>query len=319
MIKKFISEFVGTLLLVFFGCGTAVAANKYATSIFGAGLPFNMLLISFAFGLVLMALVYTIGKVSGSHVNPAVSIACLIDGRISVLECVYYIIAQILGGIAGALLLAFVFGSNTALGANGYDTLSALSTITTLQVALVIEIILTFVFVLVVLATTKDDNKHAGIVIGLTLTLVHILGLPFTGTSVNPARSIGPAILTGGTALEQLWVFIVAPIVGAILAALFYRFVIDDRKKAVVAASSHKTVTSLEEELDEEDDEDDDEDLEDDIDEDDLEDEDDDFDDDDEDDEDDDDDDDDEDEEDSEEEVEETKKTNSKKSNKKRK
>lgn len=310
MIKKFISEFVGTLLLVFFGCGTAVAANKYVTSLFGTGLPFNMLLISFAFGLVLMALVYTIGKVSGCHVNPAVSIACLIDGRISVLECVYYIIAQILGGIAGALLLAFVFGSNTALGANGYDTLSALSTITTLQVALVIEIILTFVFVLVVLATTKEDNKYAGIVIGLTLTLVHILGLPFTGTSVNPARSIGPAVLTGGTALEQLWLFIVAPIVGAILAALFYRFVIDDRKKAVVATSSHKVASSFEEELDEEDEEAEEdienEDLEDDIDEDsNLEDEDDDFEED--------------DDEDEEDEVEETKKTNSKKSNKKRK
>lgn len=243
MVKKFISEFVGTLLLVFFGCGTAVAANKYVTTIFGEGLPFNMLLIAFAFGLILMALVYTIGKVSGSHVNPAVSIACLIDGRISVLDCVYYIIAQILGGIVGAMLLSFIFASNTALGANGYETLSKLSTITTMQVALVIEIILTFIFVLVVLATTKKENCFSGIVIGLTLTLVHIMGLPFTGTSVNPARSIGPAILTGGTSLEQLWVFIVAPIVGGILAALFYRYIIEDSKAtrpALVNASSSK-------------------------------------------------------------------------------
>lgn len=251
MVKKFISEFVGTLLLVFFGCGTAVAANKYVGTIFGEGLPFNMLLIAFAFGLILMALVYTIGKVSGSHVNPAVSVACLIDGRISVLDCVYYIIAQVLGGIVGAMLLSFIFASNTALGANGYETLSKLSTITTMQVALIIEVILTFVFVLVVLSTTKKENCFSGLAIGLTLTLVHIMGLPFTGTSVNPARSIGPAILTGGTALEQLWVFIVAPIVGGILAALFYKYVIEEKetkRPALVAASSVKMEIEDEEE-----------------------------------------------------------------------
>lgn len=238
MIKKFISEFVGTLLLVFFGCGTAVAANKYVAGVFGEGLSFNMLLIAFAFGLILMALVYTIGRVSGSHVNPAVSIACLIDGRISVLECVYYIIAQIVGGIAGAMLLSFIFASNASLGANGYGALSSLGTITTLQVALIIEIILSFVFVLVVLATTKKANCFSGLAIGLTLTLVHIMGLPFTGTSVNPARSIGPAILTGGLALEQLWVFVVAPIVGGILAALFYKYVIATSEKETLSLAS---------------------------------------------------------------------------------
>lgn len=237
MIKKFISEFVGTLLLVFFGCGTAVAANKYVSSMFGEGLSFNMLLIAFAFGLILMALVYTIGRVSGSHVNPAVSIACLIDGRISVLECIYYVIAQLVGGIAGAMLLSFIFASNASLGANGYGALSPLGTTTTLQVALIIEMILTFIFVLVVLATTKKENCFSGIAIGLTLTLVHIMGLPFTGTSVNPARSIGPAILTGGLALEQLWVFIVAPIVGGILAALFYKYVISAAEKECCHAS----------------------------------------------------------------------------------
>lgn len=253
MIKKFISEFVGTLLLVFFGCGTAVAANKYVASVFGEGLSFNMLLIAFAFGLILMALVYTIGRVSGSHVNPAVSIACLIDGRISVLECVYYIIAQVVGGIAGAMLLSFIFASNASLGANGYGALSALGTTTTLQVALVIELILTFIFVLVVLATTKKDNCFSGLAIGLTLTLVHIMGLPFTGTSVNPARSIGPAIITGGLALEQLWVFIVAPIVGGILAALFYKYVIATPETENISLATKTTTTVVvEDEEDEE-------------------------------------------------------------------
>lgn len=253
MIKKFISEFVGTLLLVFFGCGTAVAANKYVASVFGEGLPFNMLLIAFAFGLILMALVYTIGRVSGSHVNPAVSIACLIDGRISVLECVYYIIAQVVGGIAGAMLLSFIFASNASLGANGYGALSALGTTTTLQVALVIELILTFIFVLVVLATTKKENCFSGLAIGLTLTLVHIMGLPFTGTSVNPARSIGPAIITGGLALEQLWVFIVAPIVGGILAALFYKYVIATPETENISLATKTTTTVVvEDEEDEE-------------------------------------------------------------------
>ncbi|MDE5888530.1 MAG: MIP family channel protein [Bacilli bacterium] len=229
MIRKFISEFVGTMLLVIFGCGTAVAVNKYVTGIYGIALPFTMLLIACAFGLILMALVYTIGRVSGAHVNPAVSIAALIDGRITVFDCVYYVAAQILGGVTGAAVLAWIFAASTELGANGYDTLSALNNITTLPVALVVETILTFVFVLVVLSVTKKENCNSGVAIGLTLTLVHIMGIPFTGTSVNPARSIGPAVLTRGVALEQLWVFIVAPIVGGILAALFYRFVIEDR------------------------------------------------------------------------------------------
>lgn len=242
MIRKFISEFVGTMLLVIFGCGAAVAANQYVTSIYNIALPFTMLLIAFAFGLILMALVYTIGKVSGCHVNPAVSIATLIDGRITIFECVYYVCAQVLGGITGAAALAWVFGATTALGANGYETLSALPKVTTMPVALVVEAILTFVFVLVVLSSTKKENCNSGIVIGLTLTLVHIMGIPFTGTSVNPARSIGPALLTGGVALEQLWVFIVAPLVGGILAALFYRFVIEEptSKKAHVETIKEK-------------------------------------------------------------------------------
>lgn len=256
MIRKFISEFVGTMLLVIFGCGTAVAANTYVTSVAGVALPFTMLLIACAFGLVLIALVYTIGRVSGCHVNPAVSIAALIDGRVTVFECVYYVAAQILGGITGSAILAWIMGSSATLGANSYyldtaPTLSALGSITTLPVALVVEMILTFIFVLVVLSTTKKENCNSGIVIGLTLTLVHIFGIPFTGTSVNPARSIGPAIFTGGVALEQLWVFIVAPIAGGILAALFYRFVIAEPAAKLVVEDSEDSEEPEETEVEE--------------------------------------------------------------------
>lgn len=229
MIKKLISEFVGTMLLVFFGCGTAVICNTYVTKVSNYPLAFTILPIALAFGLILMALCYTIGKVSGSHVNPAVSIAMLINGRMDVIECIEYIFVQILGALCGAGILSYIMGTTASLGANGYDMQSALSGITTLPVAFIVEIILTFIFVMVVLSTTaKDENNNAGLVIGLTLTLVHILGIPFTGTSVNPARSLGPAILTGGTAFNQVWVFVLAPIIGAVLAALFYKYIINE-------------------------------------------------------------------------------------------
>lgn len=230
MVKKIIAEFVGTMLLVLFGCGTAVICNMYASTITTMPFAFTILPIALAFGLILMVLCYTIGKVSGSHVNPAVSIAMAIDGRMSVFECVEYIVAQILGAIAGAEALGLIMGSYESLGANGFDSLSALSTITTVQVAIAVEVILTFVFVLVVLcATEKDDNKNAGLIIGLALVLVHIFGIPLTGTSVNPARSLGPALFTGGTAFSQVWVFIIAPIAGGILSALFYKFVLKEK------------------------------------------------------------------------------------------
>ena len=231
MVRKLISEFVGTMLLVLFGCGTAVAVNNYVFSIYNISLPFTMLIIALAFGLVLTAIASVFGKVSGAHVNPAVSIAMAIDKRMSVIECIEYVIVQILGGIVGAEILGIIFGGYTSLGANGYGTLSALGETTTLATALVVEILLTFTFVLVVLAVSaKQDKGTNGIVLGLTLALVHMFGIPFTGTSVNPARSIGPALFTRGDALSQLWVFIVAPIVGAILAALFYKFVIKERE-----------------------------------------------------------------------------------------
>ena len=209
--KKYISEFVGTLVLVLIGCGTAVITNG------------NLLVTPLAFGLVIVAMAYSIGNVSGCHINPAVSLGMAISGRMTWKEFGEYVVAQILGAIAGSALLGVILGSFGQLGANSYD-----GTTVTVWIALLVETILTFVFVLTILGVTdKKENGHAtGIIIGLTLTLVHLFGLPFTGTSVNPARSIGPAIFQGGTALQQVWVFILAPLVGATLAALFYKYIL---------------------------------------------------------------------------------------------
>ncbi len=209
--RKYICEFVGTLMLVLLACGVAVATDVHYL---GTAL---------AFGLVIVAMAYSIGNVSGCHINPAVSVGMAISGRMTWKECAKYVVAQILGAIAGAALLGVILRSFTALGANSYN-----GTTVTVWIALLVEVILTFVFVLTILGVTdKKENGHAtGIIIGLTLTLVHLFGLPFTGTSVNPARSIGPAIFQGGTALSQIWVFIVAPLAGAALAALFYNHVL---------------------------------------------------------------------------------------------
>ena len=209
--KKLVCEFVGTMMLVLLACGIAVASN---VSYIGTSL---------GFGLVIVAMAYSIGNVSGCHINPAVSLGMAISGRMTWKECFKYMIAQVLGAITGAALLGVILRSFTALGANSYN-----GTTVTVWIALLIEVILTFVFVLTILGVTdKKENGHAtGIVIGLTLTLVHLFGLPFTGTSVNPARSIGPALLQGGEALSQVWVFIVAPLIGATLAAFFYKYVL---------------------------------------------------------------------------------------------
>ena len=233
MVKKMISELVGTMLLVLFGCGTAIAVNAYVNSIFNTAFAFTMLIIALAFGLILIALINTIGRVSGCHVNPAVTIAMLIDKRIDLFDSIIYICSQIVGGLCGAYILKLIFTTESSFGANGFDKLSLLPITTTQTVALIIEAILTFVFVLVVLSASDEKNKveSPSLVIGATLTLVHLLGIPFTGTSVNPARSIGPALVSGGDYLSQLWVFIVAPLVGGILAALFYKFVIKQDDK----------------------------------------------------------------------------------------
>lgn len=227
--KKYISEFIGTAVLVVFGCGSAVAANTLVTTA-GVELPlaFSTLLIAFAFGLSIVAMAYSIGNISGCHINPAVSLAMWINLKIDTKDFVGYVIAQCLGAVAGAALLVFMLGSNASLGTNGFGELSALGT--DMTQAFVVEVVLTFTFVLVILGvTSKSENASmAGLVIGLSLTLIHILGIPFTGTSVNPARSLGPALLAGGEALSQVWLFILAPLIGGAIAAAVWRVISED-------------------------------------------------------------------------------------------
>ncbi|MEG0564633.1 MAG: MIP family channel protein [Hungatella sp.] len=223
--KKYIAEFIGTMVLVIFGCGSAVAANTLLGSA-GQGVPlaFSTLLIAFAFGLSIVAMAYSIGNISGCHINPAVSLAMFISKKLSQKDFIGYLAAQFLGGIAGAAILTVMFGSNAALGTNGFGEASAVGA--SMGVAFLVEVVLTYVFVTAILGVTSkiENGSVAGLVIGLTLTLVHILGIPFTGTSVNPARSFGPALLSGGLALSQVWVFIVAPLVGAAIAAVVYNY-----------------------------------------------------------------------------------------------
>ena len=212
--RKYIAEAVGTMLLTLIACGVAVTSEV------------DLVATSFAFGLVIVAAAYSIGNVSGCHINPAVSISLLVAGKMTTKECIRYIIAQVIGAFVGSLLLALLLGGFDQLGANG------LVGDTTVWIALVVEIILTFIFTTTILGVTdKKENGHVtGIVIGLTLILVHLFGLPFTGTSVNPARSLAPAILQGGESLGNVWIFIIAPIIGAIIAGLFYKYVLKEKE-----------------------------------------------------------------------------------------
>lgn len=217
LVKKAVAEFIGTLVLVLVACGVA--------SVTGCKFPqVGYLATALAFGLVIVAMAYSIGNVSGCHINPAVSIAMLISGRMTIKEFLAYVIAQFTGAIAGAGILAYFVGSTDSLGQNGLFNEDIVK-------SLVVEAVLTFIFVLAILGVTsrKDNSNVAGLVIGLSLVLVHLIGIPFTGTSVNPARSLGPALLAGGDALANVWVFIVAPLVGGVLAAFVYKF-LDGRK-----------------------------------------------------------------------------------------
>ncbi len=213
--KKYVAEAIGTCVLVTFGCGTAVAVGCNSEA--GSG----YLVTALAFGLVIVAMAYSIGNISGCHINPAVSTAMLIRGKLSGKDFIGYIISQIVGAAVGCLILGAVFGFDCGFGAN---QIQDGWTNGTLAGALLVEIILTFVFVIAVVGVTSkvENGAVAGIVIGLTLALVHILGIALTGTSVNPARSLMPAIFAGGTALRQLWIFIVGPEIGGALAALVY-------------------------------------------------------------------------------------------------
>lgn len=219
-IKKYVAEFIGTFVLVLFACGTAAVVG---CSTMDANTAY--LITALAFGLVIVAMAYSIGNVSGCHINPAVSIAMLVSKKMSVKDFACYVVAQCLGAIAGSAVLGYLAGTDCGYGANGlYDGDIAKS--------LVVEVILTFVFVLAILGvTSKEENgKVAGLVIGLTLTLVHLFGIHFTGTSVNPARSLGPAIFAGGDALKNVWVFIVAPLVGGVISALVWMYLSKEDK-----------------------------------------------------------------------------------------
>ena len=214
--KKYIAEFLGTLVLVLFGTGIAVVSGG------------NLVATSLAFGLAIVAEAYVIGNISGCHVNPAVSLAMLINKKLSAKDFIFYVLAQVIGAIAGTAILYLILSNTslgtTALGANFYGELSANNI--TLVGAIVTEIVLTFVFIYTILGVTSDESKSsiAGLVIGLTLTFVHLIGIPLTGTSVNPARSLAPAIFLGGEAIKQIWVFILFPLVGGALAAYVYKY-----------------------------------------------------------------------------------------------
>jgi aquaporin Z len=228
--KKYAAEFIGTFSLVLFGCGSAVIAGISTAGPSGVGL----LGIAVAFGFAVVAMAYAIGGISGCHINPAVTIGVLTAGKMGVEDAVKYIIAQCLGAILGAAVLYLIASGRPGftmpewgLGANGwghgylgnYNTLSAF----------VIEAVMTFLFIFVILATTSKfgNSDMAGLAIGVTLMLIHLVTIPVTGTSVNPARSLGPALISGGKALGQLWLFFVAPILGAVIAALLWKFGFD--------------------------------------------------------------------------------------------
>ncbi|MEN8125442.1 MAG: aquaporin Z [Bacteroidota bacterium] len=226
--KKLVSEFIGTLWLVLGGCGSAVLAAAFPE------LGIGFVGVAIAFGLTVLTMVYAVGHISGAHFNPAVSIGLWMGGRFDKKELIPYIIAQVLGGIAGASILyliasgkqGFELGSFAANGygehsPGGYGMISAL----------VIETVMTFMFLIIILGAThsKAPKGFAGIAIGLALTLIHLISIPVTNTSVNPARSTSQAIFVGGWATEQLWLFWVAPIVGAILAGLVYKYISPER------------------------------------------------------------------------------------------
>ena len=213
--KRYVSELIGTMVLVLFGCGSAAVA----------GTVLGNLGIAMAFGLSIVAMAYVIGDISGCHINPAITLGVWMSGRMSGKDAGMYMVFQVIGAIIGsAILFALTStGANdagcTATGANTFDAGE-------MWQALIAEVVFTFVFVLVVLGATdekKGAGNFAGLAIGLTLVLVHIVCIPITGTSVNPARSVGPALFAGGQALQQLWLFIVAPFLGAALSAVVWK------------------------------------------------------------------------------------------------
>jgi aquaporin Z len=224
--KKAIAEFIGTFTLVFFGCGAAVIAGM------GTGpTAINVLGIAFAFGLSIVAMAYGIGPISGCHLNPAVSFGVLVAGRMTMSDFVSYVIAQVLGAIAGAIVLYIILSGKAAgwtggLGQNGWGA-GYLGQYNLLS-AFIFEVVATFLFLVCILGVTQKGSpaQFAGLAIGLTLVAIHIVGINVTGVSVNPARSLGPAIIGVGSnpaALGQVWLFIVAPLIGAGIACVLFK------------------------------------------------------------------------------------------------
>lgn len=220
--KKYVAELLGTMVLVLMGCGSAVFAGGMA-DVVGSGV--GTIGVAMAFGLSVIAMAYTIGSISGCHINPAITLGVWLSGGMRPKRALMYMLFQVVGAVLGSLILSLLVstgahGGPTSTGANSFVSDGMLQ-------AFIAEMVFTFIFVLVVLGSTdekKGVGNMAGLAIGLTLVLVHIVCIPITGTSVNPARSIGPALIEGGQAIEQLWLFIVAPFLGAALSAFVWRF-----------------------------------------------------------------------------------------------
>lgn len=234
-LTKYLAELIGTFCLVLFGCGAAVISGSNAAGIGPSGV--GLLGISLAFGISVVAMAYTIGPISGCHINPAISIAMLGAGQLSLKDCIGYVVAQCVGALLASFVLMEIASGKAgfsmgeyALGANGWGEgyLGGYST----AAAFLTEAVFTFIFLIVIFGTTakRANPAMAGLAIGLTLTLIHLVAIPITGTSVNPARSLGPAIFARGLALKQLWLFIVAPIVGGLLAAGFWKTCMEQKE-----------------------------------------------------------------------------------------
>lgn len=225
--KKYVAEMIGTMVLVLMGCGSAVFAGSIAGTV-GAGV--GTLGVALAFGLAVVAMAYSIGGISGCHINPAITFGVFLSGRMKGKDAGLYMLFQVIGAIIGSAILFLLVSTGThdgptMTGSNGFTEGGVLQ-------AFIAEAVFTFIFVFVVLGvTSKNGNASlAGLAIGLTLVLIHIVCIPITGTSVNPARSIGPALFEGGEALSQLWLFIVAPLVGAAFSAVVWNFLAKEDK-----------------------------------------------------------------------------------------